>query len=794
MRLLALFAVLVAACSDPGVEPPPPPPPPVCDAGMVLDESGRCAFVLPRAECAPHKTARLGLADCEPIGAGPCAPPLTASSAWGCRATISSCTDRTRPELDGASCRAVGWSQCPVGFVEDGAGCRPTFAPRCLDTQRPVIGSIDCLSVGSCAGGTPLGDLIVDPIAVVDATHFRTIGAAVATATAGAVIAIAPGEYAESPVLTQSVTLRGTCAQRVRIRGGISVTGQGTFSISGMTLSGDRPGVRLQGGGRTMVEDVVIEASLGAGARVEGSTLELSRSIVRGSRTFADGSYGRGIDLVEGGTVTVRDSAIVGCHEAGVIAVGEGSIASLEDVLILDMIRAPNGSGGIGVAATAGGRIVGHRMLISGTADIGALAYLPNSAIKLDSTLIERTGLLGIGAGARAEAGGTLILSNTSIVEPVGAGVIVADAGSSAVVSETAIARIRPDGTTAFSGGLVAFFSAKITARKVVVTGAALGATTSDRGEITILESRIDGDGRSLGVVAEDGDIFVSRSTLVNHAGGGVSQVRGKLTVEDSIVIGSDADTGQPSAGLSAEGSELTVSGSAISGGIGFGILVSGTTAVARVTSTLVSGQRSSASVIGQGILLDGGDLDLDGVRVDAVEGLGILALGNLTMARTTVSNVTASRRQNGAAIAVGGHAVLRDVAVADNQLAGVVFGAGDIDVDGLRVSGTKPNAQGEFGHGLLGEGTNLVAKRIEVRTSAAAGMAMDASTAHFSSSLISANVVGAHAQGGSRLLEADDAMPLGIVFDRDVLLIENGTRFGVGTIPLPAPFEALPR
>ena len=76
----------------------------------------------------------------------------------------------------------------------------------------------------------------------------------------------------------------------------------------------------------------------------------------------------------------------------------------------------------------------------------------------------------------------------------------------------------------------------------------------------------------------------------------------------------------------------------------------------------------------------------------------------------------------------------------------------------------------------------------------AAAGMAMDASTAHFSSSLISANVVGAHAQGGSRLLEADDAMPLGIVFDRDVLLIENGTRFGVGTIPLPAPFEALPR
>ncbi len=786
----AALALLLAACGETTTPTPPPPPPPECGDGMRADGSGRCAFILPATDCAPHTHARVGLEACQPIGAGPCASPFVPRGDWTCAPPPIDCPARTTASLARAECAPVGWSTCAEGFAEEGGGCRPIRAASCSGATRPAIGSADCVPLGAC-GGSPPGDLFVDATTTPDATHFRTIAAALAAAAPGAVISIAAGEYAESLQITRPVQLHGTCAQSTRIRGGIAVSQAHDVVIHALTISGDRPGIRAQNGAVVSAEGVVIENSLGAGVVVEGSELSLENAVIRGVRAFNDGTFGRGIDVTDRGAAHVRDIAISGCREAGIIAVDDGTTIDLDTVIIDDVTRARGGMGGFGVAVAAGGRIRGTRVAIARVAEIGALAYLAPSAIDLDGVFIERTTLVG----ARAERGGALKLAHATLLDTTGAGVLVTNPTSTATITDAWIARVGRDPGSDFSAAMAAFLDATISADRVLTEDTSFGAIASEHGHVLARSSRFEGRPGSFGAMADGGSVRVSGSTMRGHVGGGAARNRGDLSVESSIVFGAEEDTGMPASGLTADHGALDVTGSAILGGIGFGILATGTTAVARVATTLVSGQRTTDRVIGQGISCGEATLDLADVRVDAVDGLGIIATGSISIARTTVTGITASRRQNGAALAIGGSARLTDVAVVDSQLAGAVFGEGQIDIDGLLVRATKPNDQGEFGHGLLGESTTLTARFVELRGNAAAGLAVDASTARITRSLIASNVVGAHAQGGSHLIEGEpSADPLAIVFGPDVVFTDNGTRVGVGTIPLPAPFDVLPR
>lgn len=781
----------MVACG-PAALPPPASPTVECGDGQRSDAQGQCAWILPSSDCAPHTHARLGFAECQPIGAGACAPPYPPGLGWGCSLATPSCSDRTQSTLWG-DCRPVGWSLCPDGFVEDGGGCRPVFAEACTGATRPAIGHANCVGIGQC-GAPPSADLYVDPAGPVDGTHFRAIGPALEAAFAGAVISIAPGTYAESPVITRSVSLHGHCAERVLVRGGITVNGGAVVGVRGLTLSGDRAGLRAQAAAQVAAEQLVIDGSLGAGVRVEGARVELEDVVIRGVRAFPDGSFGRGIDVAAGGTALVSHSAILDAKQVGVSVVGPGSVGQLDDVLVMDVSRAPGGAGGVGVAAAAGGRITGERVVVTRVADIGVLAYQAPSALELGALFVEGTGRLGEGAGARVQSGGAMTLSQATLLDTLAAGVLVTDPSSTATVSEVWISQVRPDPESLFSAGVTALHSGRLRAQRVFLQGSSLGVTTSARGQLELSEARVEAS--SLGVVAAGGPIRVVDSTLRGPLGGAVVQNGAQLSVEGTVVFGSQVNGASATAGLTVEGSTLSLSGSLILGGVGFGLLVTGTAAVARVTDSVVRDQRSNEQVVGLGIYCERGRLELDRVRVEGVDGLGILAQGQVSVARTTVNGITASRRKNGAAIAVGGRAWLEDVAIVGNQLAGLVLGPGEVQVDGLLVDGTSFNDEGEFGHGLLGEGTTLRARWLELRGSATAGLAMDNSTAHLSRSLIVANVIGAQVQGGSRLVEGGGAAPapLEVVIDPDVLLLENQTRVGLGTLPLPNPFEAVGR
>ncbi len=803
MRIRAgvVVVLLVAGCDT-----PPPlcadcgrPPPLECAAGMEPDESGlHCQWIVPRGECVRGTTARVGEPECQPIGARACAAPLfTQETPWACQAVAAAaagCAPGTAPFLGESGCVPVGWTGCPAGMEADGFGCRPVQAElRCDAAERPALADPACAPVGDCAAPLPAADLYVDPAGPTDATHFTTLRAAITAAAEGATIAVAAGTYQGAAEITRAVTIHGVCAAQVRITDGLAITGARGVVMRGVSLGGRQTGVLVRGGGELTLEDVVVREATGEGVRVlgAGSALSMARSVIRDVRSLASGARGRGLTVEEGGVARVTDSALLGCREAAAIAVGEGARIELAGVVITDSAASTSGQGGHAIAAVTGGQISGERVAITRGGDIAVLSYRAPSRVVLDQLYVAESG----GSAVRVEEGGGAVLSRFALVDATATGILVDDATSTASVSDGWIARVADDPGTGFSGGLTAIQTRHVRAERVAIEAVSVGVSALVDAEVEVRRSVLVGRPASIGAFAEASTLRLSGTTLRDHpAGGGVARAGARLVVAESLVLGSESDPAQASSGLATEGSTLTVTRSAILGGLGFGVLATGTTAAARIVGSVVRGQRSSLQVVGQGVLGDAARLDLEDVWIGYVEGLGLLATGQGALTRVTIAGVTSSRPQNGAALALGGVMRLRDVAVVDSQLAGAVFGAGQIDVDGLLVAGTTPNARGEFGHGLLGEGTTLRARHVELRGSAAAGVAMDASTAVLTRSLIVKNTVGAHAQGGSVLVEGveeEEAAPLQIVFSPDVLLLENATRLGVGTIPLPKPFEA---
>ncbi|HSO33468.1 MAG TPA: hypothetical protein VLT33_13130, partial [Labilithrix sp.] len=213
MRLpfaLAFALLTLAACSsdDGGSSPAPPPcegaacPAAACGADDRVDESGACVH--------------LGWTDC-PAGFAPDA------AGFGCTeilpAAAASCPARSMPVLGKTACAPVAAAACAAGFetAPGGWGCRAVAASACTGATMEVLGLATCAPVGDCnaafppAGSTHFVDAAFTA-GQIDGAHFKTLGAALAAAPAGAVIAVQAGSYAEVLAPARSLKIVGRCA------------------------------------------------------------------------------------------------------------------------------------------------------------------------------------------------------------------------------------------------------------------------------------------------------------------------------------------------------------------------------------------------------------------------------------------------------------------------------------------------------------------------------------------------------------------------------------------------------
>ncbi|MBW2527438.1 MAG: right-handed parallel beta-helix repeat-containing protein [Deltaproteobacteria bacterium] len=300
--------------------------------------------------------------------------------------------------LEDGSCRPAGVTPelCADGFVHDGdVGCAPVLpAEPCPTGQMAVPGESSCQPVMECGSGQ-WGNIPVDEATVyVDGAYgggasdgsvaqpFTTIGAALAAASAGALIAVAAGSYHEDVLIETPVRLWGVCPADVSIEGAGNTTGaidiragaSGSEVVGvAVTTSGNPTTVSVSGAEDVTLERLWIHDSLVRGVHVQDelgpTSLTLRRVLIEQCRDFGvlvlgsqaslegvvvRGTQPRASDLTEGwgvsimaspstgapSTATIAGSLVDRNHEIGVLVAG--SQADLEAVVVRSTL--PRGS------------------------------------------------------------------------------------------------------------------------------------------------------------------------------------------------------------------------------------------------------------------------------------------------------------------------------------------------------------------------------------------------------------------------------------------------------------------
>ena len=321
-----------------------------------------------------------------------CAPGLKPMGP-ACVPIFDECQDDEVPML-GGGCKRVGVRECLDGWGLAGPPdwkCKPIGPPRtclkgwekvaggwcepilpktkCPDGSMEKIGFSTCQPIGDCGTGTWGNIKTTASTIFVDQGHaktggkgtiaepYKTIGEALAHATAGIQIAVAAGTYKEDLSISVDIELAGRCAQMVNILGQASAANGApavVFSSSadgsalrGFTISGLAGGIRVLGAQKVILEQLQVLSTGGIGISIEGVAGIMSEVTIRVSRV--SGCTGAGISLA-GGILLILQSVIKETtHLSGGSSRGILAAASVPSTLTLsDTIIMKNSIYGIG--------------------------------------------------------------------------------------------------------------------------------------------------------------------------------------------------------------------------------------------------------------------------------------------------------------------------------------------------------------------------------------------------------------------------------------------------------------
>jgi hypothetical protein len=447
------------AASAPGPTTPAPATP-TCETGDALTD-GACQPLLAAGPCAPGTRAALGSATCVPVGTTACAP--------------------------GFSAHASGW------------GCVPVLpAAACAGATRDALGSATCAPVGDCAGAFPPAGAtaFVDASfsdVQLDATHFRSLRAAVEAAPANATLAVAAGTYAETLDVTRAVTLVGRCAEKVLLEaptGAAAIAVSADLTLRGVTVRGGTPGLEVGPAAHASLADVVLEQNLRAGiVATDGARVEVVRSVIRATQAASRSDTTNGVFVDVSGKVTLDESAVVGAADAGLGATGGGTI-TLRRSVVRDVVKRPDGVGGSGARAFEGGIVSLEESAVVSAIGTGILAGQTKGGLKLvrSTVLGTRPDLRfpgGFATAASLTTTGTLDATDSTFADNSEIGVAADHVGSRATLEGCVVVGTLPGGdsgiaiaaSAANGATLQARSSAFVGSRGLAVYGLHAGAT-----------------------------------------------------------------------------------------------------------------------------------------------------------------------------------------------------------------------------------------------------------------------------------------------------------------------------
>ncbi len=312
---------------------------------------------------------------------------------------------------------------------------------------------------------------------------------------------------------------------------GLNALDQVKMTVTDTLVSGTRPihftgsgyGATVTGAAFTATR-VAFVHNAGAGLQLhgKGSKATLDGAIIDDTQLAlidAVTRYGVGIAADDGTQIDLKNSVIRKSAAGGIFLAGAGASATLSGSLVRDTVPAGDGSGGFGIAAQEGatltldgvGLIANNRVGLF-LADAGTSATVSNSVIR-DTQADGGTR----GRGVNVQMGATCDLHGTAILDNRQVGLFLFGDGTAATLADSLIAGTLPDADGTFGHGIEAIASAK-----VVVPGSVLsanhtvGLVFSTSGG-TVSGSRIESN--AIGVNVQDGSTLEERATVPTDVG-----------------------------------------------------------------------------------------------------------------------------------------------------------------------------------------------------------------------------------------------------------------------------------
>lgn len=644
--------------------------PPCADGAR--DDEGRCTV----AACEPGERATAD-GRCEGLGPAGCAPGR-AGDEITCEP--AACSDLAGlPLPGGASCGPVGLPGCVAPLLDADGVCRP-LPDRCGEDEiaAPQKGCVPLFDAVPGCGSDPWaavvaapGDVHVAPAAPgappgegSRAAPFTTIAEALAAASPGGRVLLAPGVWDEPVHATADVTLLAACPGSVTLAGVVqtgahpaAVWADGAqIHLDGLRITADGVGVLATGGGRATVAHADVSGCLLAAVAAIGSGSSVGVMACRLGETrmalLGDRMAGLGALADGGGAITLADSAVVGARTWGVNVRGAGSVGALSGVSIAATESNDEGLFGRPVQVQWGGALTVSASWLGGGRDAGAYAF--EGTLTVEDSVVEGTrpltGTRGgaydgrFGEGVAADGGSQVVVRRTLILENTGSGVSAYGEGTSIRLEDSRVHATAPGfvdtpgdagrGAEAAFGGRLEVVRSAITANReagVFVNGADASALVD--GSLVSGTTPAAGGGGD-GVLAIDGGVVqLADSVVVANTASGVlargAGTRVELTRCEVARTSPGADADGAGYGLVAqEGASVVASSTSIRGNAGAGVHGAGVGTTVALTGCLVRGtEPNGLGTHGRGVnIQQGASATLSGVTIEGSRDIGLFA------------------------------------------------------------------------------------------------------------------------------------------------------------------------
>ncbi len=407
---------------------------------------------------------------------------------------------------------------------------------------------------------------------------------------------------------------------------------------------------------------------------------------------------------------------------------------------------------GIGVAVSAGARLVLEHTRIVGAEGAGVDAIDARTQVDVDHVVVADAvpNTEGFGGSAFVAArGAALTLRHVHSINNSYIAVAASGSGTQLTMTDSLVRATRPV-RSAYGWGVRMSQGAAVLRRVVLIENSevavemANSGTTLDGEDVVALDTRMAAAGMygqglevGTGAVATVRRLRVERSS---HIGVNVFDARSILTLEDSVIRGTMAprisDLGY---GVFARrGGSLQLRRSIVESNDNVGVAVFDAGSRAVVEDCVIRRSRARRDgAWGNGIAVrNGAQIELRRTLL-AENNEGGLTVGGNTMTTATVEDVVIRDTRSvagsmggiGVGLAEAGQMTARRLRISASIAAGMeVLGPGThLDLEDAVVDGGMPVANGTFGHGIdVGNGASAAIRRVRIADNTSAGLVSD--------------------------------------------------------------------